>query len=134
MTKKLMFVLFISVLSLGAYAHDITGSELASRGDIITLEGTLKVVDSECYLVSGSGEYLLHLGPEWYSEEIGFQEEDGQVVSVTGYVLGNDIAPVKISYGGKTFEFRNQDGIPLWSGRGRRQNAWQADKNHGRRF
>jgi hypothetical protein len=68
-------------------------------------------------------EYAIyaHLGPQWYFDKQELAVEVGDKVEVTGskiMVEGNTVLLVSsIKKGDKTWQFRDQQGFPFWSGR-----------------
>jgi hypothetical protein len=123
MAKKIMIISMVLVLGafvLGApmlIAHDVTGRDVVNSGELITLEGTLRFYDSEWHLDTDEESYLLHLGPRGYLEPSKIPIESGTVVSVEGFVKGNDIAVISVAVDGETYALRDRDGFPLWARR-----------------
>ncbi len=119
MTRKGIILLSILVItSLSVFAEDLTGSDIAERGQIIDLEGELIKIDEELFIKSNGVLYQLHMGPEFYSLEIGFNKENTKQAIVEGYIIGSDIAPIKIDIEHHSYKFRDINGRPMWSGRG----------------
>ncbi|MBI5967036.1 MAG: DNA-binding protein [Deltaproteobacteria bacterium] len=63
----------------------------------------------------------VHLGPQWYFDKQELGIEIGDKVEVTGskiMVEGNTVLLVSsLKKGDKTWQFRDQQGFPFWSGR-----------------
>jgi len=63
----------------------------------------------------------IHLGPEWYMDKQDLSIEVGDMVEVTGskiMVEGETVLLVSsIKKGDKTWQFRDAQGFPFWSGR-----------------
>ncbi len=135
MTKKTLFILIILLITAGVFASDseLTGREIASKGSIRILEGTFEIEDSEWYLRTENNFYIVHKGPDWYTEEIGFLPPEGKLVVVEGFVLEEVISPCTITSKGTLYAFRSQDGDPLWGGRGNRSNERYPDDHEGER-
>ncbi len=122
MVKKITLILLGSLMTVGLYAHDLTGKEVVEKGRYSVLSGTLKVDEDELYIDTDKGTYLIHIGPEWYAEEIGFPQTTGKSARVKGFVEDQDISPTTIAVDGKTYIFRDRSGRPGWGGRGNRDN------------
>lgn len=131
MTKKTLSILIILLITTGLFASDseLTGKEIASKGSLCDIEGIFEIEDSEWYLRTDDKFYIIHKGPDWYTEEIGFLPPEGKQVTVQGFALGEVISPCTISIAGTQYAFRNQEGAPLWGGRGNRSNERYPD-NH----
>ena len=131
MTKKTLFILISILMATAVFASDseLTGREIASKGSIRILEGTFEIEDSEWYLRTEDQFYIVHKGPDWYTEEIGFLPPEGKQVLVEGFVLGDVISPCTITSKNTLYAFRSQEGYPLWGGRGNRSNERYPD-NH----
>jgi hypothetical protein len=121
MVKKILIISMVLVFGAAAlFAHDVTGRDVVDSGALVTLEGTLRYESPEWYLDTQEGSYLLHFGNRGYLESTGIPIEDGKKLSVEGFAEGSDIAVVSASADGKTYSFRNRDGVPFWAGRGNR--------------
>jgi len=88
----------------------------------VTVEG--RVVDhaDELVLETGDGEVLeVHTGPQWYWDENGYQLAVGDDVAVDGYEHEGEFEAGQIENltSDQLILLRNEDGRPLWSGRGR---------------
>ena len=123
----LISVLVAAGFSLFAGEHDLKGRDIAERGEKVELSGIFKVDDNELYLVTDSKELIIHLGPQWYSDEIGFSGKDWVEGTVKGFFYEQEISPITIQVDGKIYSFRDEDGLPAWRGRGERM-------GHGKRF
>ena len=119
-------------MATAVFASDseLTGGEIASKGLVCTLEGTFEIEDSEWYLRTENQFYIVHKGPDWYTEEIGFLPPEGKQVVVEGFVLEDVISPCTISIKGTQYAFRSLEGYPLWGGRGNRSNERYPDDNN----
>jgi hypothetical protein len=89
----------------------------------MTVEG--RVVDhaEELILETDDGEVLeVHTGPQWYWDENGYQLAVGDQVLVTGYEHEGEFEAGQIENltSGQVILLRDEDGRPLWSGRGQR--------------
>lgn len=115
----ILVLLFVSSTSIFA---DLRGRDLTTKGEIKTFTGVVKIENSEWYLLSGNNKYLVHKGPEFYLEEIGIIINENDTISVNGYVVNNEITPIKITSNQKDYSFRDNSGRPLWAGRGQGRN------------
>ena len=104
-------------------AVEVKGRDVVKGGKIASISGTLKLVDGhEWALVCDDQTYALHLGPSDYRDGKGLVLKEGKGASVTGFVLGVDVAPCSVTAGEKTVEFRNKEGRPAWAGKGKGRN------------
>ena len=123
MNKKVSTILLmVFVAAAWGFAHDLEGKDIAAEGTIISVAGSLKVEEDELYLKTKEAVYLIHLGPEWYSEEIGFAKVDGRSAVIEGFAVSEEIAPVTILVDGNIYTYRQENGLPAWAGRGNRDN------------
>lgn len=121
MVKKILIISMVLVFGAAAlFAHDVTGRDVVGSGELVTIEGTLRYESPEWYLDTEVGSYLLHFGNRSYLESTGITLEEGSEISVEGFAQGNDIAVVSAAADGKTYSFRDKDGVPFWAGRGNR--------------
>ena len=114
----LISILVIVGLSLFADEHELKGRDIADRGEKVELKGIFRVEDDELYLVMVSQSIIIHLGPQWYSDEIGFSKKDGAYGIVKGFFYKEDISPITIQIDDEIYSFRHEDGSPGWKGRG----------------
>jgi hypothetical protein len=96
------------------------GSGRWQESDLVTLEG--KVLDTgrpTAAIETGDKEYILHLGPFWYSQEKEYPLKEGQTVKVTGVVeeiYGKlHVYPRTIESEGRTILESDRD-FPGWGG------------------
>ena len=65
----------------------------------------------------------MHLGPVWYIERLDIKIKKGDKVGVKGSrVMMRDkptIIAAEVKKGDEVLILRDEDGIPVWSGRGR---------------
>ncbi|MBN2323674.1 MAG: hypothetical protein JXQ30_08065 [Spirochaetes bacterium] len=126
MGKKILIVSLVALIGAalaGAtvlVAHDVNGRDVVETGEVVTLEGTLRLEAYEWYLDTDDESYLLHFGNRAYLESTGIDLAEGDRISVDGFAGGSDIAVVSVKSDGETFIFRNTDGTPRWAGRGER--------------
>lgn len=100
-----------------------TGRELVDSGKLATVTGRLTEQDDEYYVVTNQGRIALHLGPEWYRDEIRFPSKARGEVTVQGYLDKKDMSPSSITVDGRTYTFRDKDGQPMWRGAGGDRNG-----------
>ena len=89
------------------------------NGELLSLAGTLESRSSEWYLNQEGSRFVLHLGNARYVESTGIHLREGAAVEVRGFAEGGEVAVVSILVDGQRFDFRAEDGTPLWAGRGR---------------
>jgi hypothetical protein len=99
------------------------GRDIVESGAKATLSGTLVEEAGEWSLKTADKVYAIHLGNYLviYPKGIGLKE--GDRATVRGFVTGLDVSAISVAAGGAIYEFRGEDGTPLWSGRGNRRNA-----------
>lgn len=85
------------------------------------LSGSVVYRDNEWFLNVHDGLYEIHMEPFGHDESLPFTE--GATVEIRGFVLPEHIAPVRVTTGGETYEFRHEQRYPLWAGAGERRNA-----------
>jgi hypothetical protein len=119
MVKKILLItLVFSVVAAALFAHDITGKDIVDRGSMIAVAGTLRYDGLEWYLDTDDGSYLLHFGNREYLESTGIELEGGVSCEIEGLAEGSDIAVISATIDGNSYAFRDDDGTPLWAGRG----------------
>jgi hypothetical protein len=96
------------------------GRSVAASGQLVDLAGILETQNAEWYLNQQGTRYLLHLGNARYVESSGIPLQEGATVQVRGFAAADEVAVVSVTVGGQRFEFREENGTPLWAGRGRR--------------
>lgn len=73
-------------------------------------------------LESDGKNYDVHLGPAWYLNKIGLAIRAGDEISVDGSSVEfrgkKAIIAISIKEGEKTFQLRDDKGVPEWRGRG----------------
>ena len=72
-------------------------------------------------LKTDKGNVYIHLGPQWYFDNQELSINVGDTVEVTGSKIVVDSNTVllasSVKKGDKTWQFRDQQGFPFWSGR-----------------
>ncbi|AEV28056.1 hypothetical protein SpiGrapes_0192 [Sphaerochaeta pleomorpha str. Grapes] len=134
MVKK-TFVIGLCMLSIAGSlfaSSALRGSDYVRLGNQGSVTGNLEETDGEWFLTTDDAEkYALHLGNYEVIYPEGISLREGELALVRGFVYGQDISAISVDSEGKTWEFRSNDGRPLWSGDGNRQNA-NAYTNEGR--
>lgn len=112
--RKALFAgaLFLAA-AVAAFAQP-TGRDIVESGRIATITGRLTEQDDEPYLITKEGKIALHLGPEWYRDEIRFPVKARGEATVEGYLDKKDMSPARITLDGKTYTFRDKNGQPMW--------------------
>jgi hypothetical protein len=122
MLKKLLIITVVMVLGGSLlFAENITGRDIVKTGAFTTKSGTLKYEAPEWHLVTKDGSYQLHFGNRNHLTSTGMELEDGKYCKIEGIATGKDIAVVSATIKGKTYTFRDENGIPEWAGKGNRR-------------
>lgn len=111
-------IVAIAATSSFAQVNGMYGRNVAEAGTIETIEGTLATSAGEWLLNVGDLTYNLHLGRYGHDTDLALSE--GASARVTGFVVDAGIAPVSIETEGEQLVFWQEDGYPLWAGRGAR--------------
>lgn len=102
----------------------LRGRDFVRLGQKDTLSGTVTQIKGEWYLITPEKKYELHLGDHNHRKRIGIQLSENAEIKVTGFVYHQenqkiiDIAVCTLILEGKEYRFRDDDGTPLWQGRG----------------
>ena len=90
----------------------------------LTLQGTVVSVDADTLLMqTASGEQVtMENRPWWFAQEQRFSTQVGNQVTLVGFYEKGDFEVGQISdtTNGQTILVRDENGRPLWAGRGRR--------------
>ncbi len=103
---------------------DGLGTGQAQVDEWLTVAGTVTVANTDEMVVQldGDGEVVLD-GRAWrFLQEEGFQAQAGQRLSLTGFYEEGDfeVGAVQDLSSGQSLSVRDENGRPLWAGRGRR--------------
>jgi hypothetical protein len=102
---------------------DQTGTGQAHVEKWLTLQGTVVSVDADTLLMqTASGEQVtMENRPWWFAQEQGFSTQVGNQVTLVGFYEKGDFEVGQISdtTNGQTILVRDENGRPLWAGRGR---------------
>jgi maltose-binding protein MalE len=102
---------------------DQTGTGQANVEEWLTLQGTIVSVDADTLIVQTvSGEQVaMENRPWWFAQEQGFSAQAGDQVTLIGFYEGGDfeVGQIDDTTNGQTVLVRDENGRPLWAGRGR---------------
>ena len=103
---------------------DQTGTGQANVEEWLTLQGIVVSVDADALVVQTvNGEQVtMENRPWWFAQEQGFSAQVGNQVTLIGFYEGDDLEVGQIDdiTSGQTVLVRDENGRPLWAGRGRR--------------
>jgi hypothetical protein len=106
----------------GSNGPEQSGKSVTEMGTLGNLSGTLSYDGSEWYLDTDKNQYILHFGNSAYVDSTGINLREGEPIDVRGFVSGEEIAVAAARIDAQVYTFRNEDGMPLWAGNGRRDN------------
>lgn len=90
----------------------------------LTIQGAVVSVDANTLVVQAdSGEQVaVEKRAWWFAQEQGFSAQVGDQVTLVGFYEGDDLEVGRIddTTSGQTVLVRDENGRPLWAGRGRR--------------
>jgi hypothetical protein len=110
----------------------ITSTGQASVEEWLTLQGTVVSVDADTLIVqTASGEQVsVENRAWWFAQEQGFSAQVGDQVTLVGFYEGDDpstgsglrfeVGQIDDATNSQTVLVRDENGRPLWAGRGRR--------------
>lgn len=102
---------------------DGTGTGQAQVDEWLTLTGAVTAVDADLLAVdTAGGEVLVENRGWWYAQEQGFAARVGDQVTLTGFYENDafEVGQIDNLTTGQSVTLRDQDGRPMWAGRGRR--------------
>jgi hypothetical protein len=103
---------------------DQTGTGQANVEEWLTLQGTVVSVDADVLVVQTvSGEQVtMENRPWWFAQEQGFSAQVGDQVTLIGFYEDDrfEVGQIDDITKGQTVLVRDENGRPLWAGRGRR--------------
>lgn len=127
-------LLIISVIAALIFASPLAGAgdgskrlqgrDFVTMGELETVTGTLSRERGEWFLAAGGVLHELHLGDHDHRAATGIRLEAGKQAEVTGFAYRQqgsdivDIAVCSITLDGQEYQFRTEDGTPLWRGSG----------------
>jgi hypothetical protein len=126
--KRSILILLVA-LAIGAASLVIAQGRAQGQGEawdtdeVVTVEGVFVEVERPyATLKSDETFYVVHLGPPWYWDKTGYEVKTGDQVSVNGQLSrdGDEIHlyPHTIIRGDETIKLADENGVPVWSGRG----------------
>jgi hypothetical protein len=103
---------------------DGTGTGQAVVDEWLTLQGTVVSVDADTLVVqTADGEQVtMENRPWWFAQEQGFTAQVGDQVTLVGFYEDGDFEVGQIDNlsSGQAVTIRDENGRPMWAGRGRR--------------
>jgi hypothetical protein len=103
---------------------DQTGTGQAQVDEWLQKNGVVTSVNADVLVVQTADgkELLVENRGWWFAQDQGFSVQVGDEVILTGFFEGDDFEVGKIEdvTTGQTILLRNEDGRPMWAGRGRR--------------
>ena len=97
------------------------GGEVKSKDTITPTQGRRMLPAVGMTLKTDKGDVYVHLGPQWYFDKQELAINVGDTVEVTGSKTvadGNTVhLASSVKRDDKTWQFRDQQGFPFWSGR-----------------
>ena len=107
---------------------DRTGTGQANVEEWLTLQGTVVSADANTLVVQTvSGEQVtMENRAWWFAQEQGFSTQVGDQVTLVGFYENSDfeVGQIPDATNGQTVLVRDENGRPLWAGRGRRGGGW----------
>lgn len=102
----------------------LQGRDFVTLGELKTVTGILSQDRGEWFLETEGVLQELHLGDHDHRAATGIRLESGKQAEVTGFAYRQqgsdivDIAVCSITLDGQEYQFRTEDGTPLWRGSG----------------
>lgn len=119
MNKSIRFLLGASLVLLAAgkslAEEELKGRDIVAKGTVRVLSGTLKADGHEWVLMTATGGYELHLGPEGYRESKRFTMADGETAEVRGFIFQKHVSPISIKTETATIALRTEEGKSVWA-------------------
>ncbi|MBN1500569.1 MAG: hypothetical protein JW982_10450 [Spirochaetes bacterium] len=119
--KKVLFLSLLLVASGSIAALALTGKDYVVKGKPGKISGVLKAESVEWYVVNGNEKTAIHLGPAGYRDDIKLNLKENDKVTAEGFIYDNELAVTRLYHNGKEYVFRDEAGVPLWSGNGNRR-------------
>lgn len=124
-TKAILLILLLGVaMDVMAAEQPMRSREVFEKGSPAEMSGTLRKMGGGWYLAAGNLLHQVYLAPDEYKEEVGLDVVEGEPVTINGYFYAEEgeptgiIAVTVITVDGKEFRLREDDGRPMWRGRG----------------
>jgi hypothetical protein len=134
MFKKILAVTAVLLLVAGLVLAENRMRKTDDLGIAATVQGSLVSLDAEWYLESGGSTYELHFGNRRYLESTGMVPLEGASCTVQGFLDGRELVVSEIEMAGKTFRFRDEEGIPLWAERRNGERGGSGAERRGTRL
>jgi hypothetical protein len=109
------------------------GANMYNPQTVTTIQGTVvspgppmgRMQHVSWVVKTAKGDLTVHLGPAWYMTQHQISLKPGDTVEATGSQMemggGTRMVAKEVKVGGKTFQLRDDQGVPVWRGQGRRQ-------------
>jgi hypothetical protein len=111
--------------SMGMMYNPQTVTTIKGTVESLSTQGSRRMRHESLAIKTDQGNIMVHLGPAWYMNKQQILLNPGDVVEVTGSKMemagGTMLVAKEVKVGGKTFQIRDDQGLPLWRGRGRPQ-------------
>ena len=103
---------------------DQAGSGQAQVEEWLTIQGTVVKADADALVVQmvGGEQVMVENRAWWFAQEQGFSAQVGDQVTLVGFYEGDDfeVGQIDNATNGQMVLVRDENGRPLWAGRGRR--------------
>jgi hypothetical protein len=103
---------------------DQTGTGQAQVETWLQIQGAVVSVDADALIVqTADGEQIaVENRPWWFAQETGFWAQVGNQLTLTGFYKGDEFEVGRIDdiTSGQTVLLRDENGRPMWAGRGQR--------------
>jgi hypothetical protein len=103
---------------------DQTGAGQVNVEEWLTIQGAILSVDANALVVqTDSGQQVtVENRAWWFAQEQGFSAQVGDQVTLVGFYEGDhfEVGRIDNATNGQTVRVRDENGRPLWAGRGRR--------------
>ncbi|MGD8400992.1 MAG: hypothetical protein PVH64_08670 [Bacillota bacterium] len=121
-TLALLLLTVTVTIAVNAAENRLSGKDFVQLGKPGTVSGSLLEKEGEWYLKTPAGAFNLHFGNHDYRAKTGIQLKTDKIAVVKGFIYGKDIAVSAITLDQKNYQFRRDDGNPLWAGNGNNRN------------
>jgi hypothetical protein len=103
---------------------DQAGNSQAQVEEWLTIQGTVVKADADALVVQmvGGEQVMVENRAWWFAQEQGFSAQVGDQVTLVGFYEGDDfeVGQIDNATNGQMVLVRDENGRPLWAGRGRR--------------
>ena len=107
--------------------------KIIEEGIQVEVEGMLRKMGGGWYIAVDQVLHQMLMAPDDFRQKTGFSPQEGKQAKVTGFFYAEEgemtgnIAISTITVDGKEYRFREDDGTPLWRGRGSGGSPRQGD-------